>query len=176
MALSATARAMLDTLPAYYHGEPLVERIVQARANEIDRIDALIDKLKVELNPARATDDLGLLSMWERMLDLPAGPGGLTLTQRRAKVRGALAMMGVVEARDALEVLEAAIGGGAFTVERDTPDPLTDTLVVPFTSTSANAGVVARLARRLWPAHRQLLIDYAGGFVFDETPFDEATS
>jgi uncharacterized protein YmfQ (DUF2313 family) len=176
MPLTARAEAMLSTLPAYYRGEPLLERIIQAQANEIDRLDALVDKLMVELQPGAATDDLGLLAIWEAHLDLPSRPEDATLGQRQAKVRAALRALGAVTAIESLDILAAAIGSTSFTITRDDPGILQDTLEVPFDSTSYNAGVVARIARRLWPAHRQLFISYAGGFLFDTTIFDEASA
>jgi uncharacterized protein YmfQ (DUF2313 family) len=174
--LSPRAEAMMATLPGYYRGEPLIERIIQAKANEIDRLDALVDKLMFELQPGAATDDLGLLGIWEAHFDLPVRPAAATLGQRQAKVHGALQAIGAVSAADSMAVLAAAIGTTSFTVTRNSPGNLQDTLEVPFESTSYAAGAVARIARRLWPAHRQLLISYAGGFVFDATPFDEASA
>lgn len=175
MPLTSRAEKMLATLPHYYRGEPLVERVMQAKANEVDRLDALIDKLMIELQPGSATDDLGLLGIWEAHFDLPIRPTDATLGQRQAKVVGALRSLGVTAASDSLDLLAAAIGG-SFTIERDTPGLLQDTLEVPFDSASYNAGAVALLARRMWPAHRQLFISYAGGFLFDTTPLDEASS
>lgn len=174
--LTARAEAMLGTLPIYYRGEPLLERIIQAQANEIDRLDDLVDKLMVELQPGAATDDLGLLGIWEAHFDLPVSPSDATLGQRQAKIRGALRAIGAVSAVDSLEILAAAVGSSSFTVTRDDPGILQDTLEVPFDFTSYNAGVVARIARRMWPAHRQLFISYAGGFLFDTTIFDEASA
>jgi hypothetical protein len=176
MPLSARAEQMMSTLPHYFREEPLVERIIQAKANEVDRLDALIDKLTLELQPGAATDDLGLLGIWEAHFDLPVEPADATLAQRQAKVIGALRALSAVTAADSLGILAAAIGSGGFSVTRDSPGNLQDTLDVPFDSTSYGAGAVARIARRMWPAHRQLFVSYAGGFLMDTTPLDEATS
>lgn len=175
MALTLRARRMLGTLPYYYAGEPLLERIVQAWANEIDRLDAVVDQLKIELQPGAATDEFGLLGMWEQMLGLPPRPAAATVSQRQAKVAGALQAIGAGSSADVIAALETAAGTG-FTVLRDTPGVRQDTIEVPFESTSYQAGLFIRLARRMWPAHRQLFVSFAGGFLFDTTPFDEASA
>lgn len=170
--LTPTARRILDTLPAYYHGEPLFERMIQAQANEIDRMDALLDRLAVELQPGAATDDMGLLGMWEQHLDLPPRPPDASVSQRRGKVAAALRAMDSHSASNVLEALTAAVGSGGFTVERDTPDPLIDTLKLPFQPGTYQAILTHRIAQRMWPAHRQLLLQFQGGFILDASPLD----
>lgn len=176
MALTVRAERMMSSLPYYYRGEPLVERIVQAWANEVDRLDAIVDRLKVELQPGAATDEFGVLGMWEQTLGLPPRPADATVLQRQAKVGGALQAIGAGSSADVLAALQAASGGAGFTVLRNTPGMRQDTIEVPFESTSYNAGLFVRLARRMWPAHRQLFVSFAGGFLFDTTPFDEASA
>lgn len=173
--LTPTAQRMLETLPHYYFGEPLVERIIQARANEVDRADALLDQLAAELIPGQATDALGLLGAWERQLDLPVRPPDATENQRRAKVNAALRKLDAGTSADVLAALQAAMGATSFTVLRDTPDPLTDTLQVPYEVGTYNAVLVLEIARKMWPAHRGLLIQYEGGFLLDASPLDVAT-
>lgn len=177
MALATVrAKRMAATLPYYYAGEPLLERIVQAWANEIDRLDAIVDDLAVELQPAAATDEHGLLGIWEQTLGLPPRPADASVSQRQAKVAGALQAIGAGSSADVLAALQAASDGAGFTVARNTPGNRQDTITVPFPSTAYNAGVFVRLARRMWPAHRLLLVSFAGGFVFDTTPFDVASA
>ena len=175
MALSPTAARMLDTLPAYYWDEPTIERIIQAQANEIDRLDALVDQLKVELMPGAATDAHGLLAMWEITLGLPARPPDATESQRRAKIVAALRKLDSGSSADALATLAAAIGAGAFSVERDTPGLLQDTLQIPFEPGSYSAATIEALALKIWPAHRRLFMRYEGGFILDVSRLDADT-
>jgi uncharacterized protein YmfQ (DUF2313 family) len=174
MAVTATAARMLATLPSYEQDDPLIQRIIQARANEVDRADAIIDQLALELQPGAASDAFGLLGMWEAHLELPVRPSDATLNQRRAKVTSALQQLDSGSSADAMDALEAATGV-AITVQRDTPDPLIDTVNVPYTSDTYNAAVVTRLARRAWPAHRGLLFAYEGGFLLDSSPLDASS-
>jgi uncharacterized protein YmfQ (DUF2313 family) len=169
---TATAQRMLDTLPGYEQDEPFFARIVQAWADEVDRLDALIDKLETESQPGGATDDLGLLAVWETILGLPAGPVGVPVDQRRAKVTGALRGRDASTAANVLATLSAAVAGDAVVVLRDTPAVLQDTLVVPYLAGTYNAAVVETIARRVWPAHRGLLVHYSDGFVLDRSRLD----
>lgn len=166
------ASRMLATLPPYEADEPLIVRLVQAAANEIDRVDALIDQLKIELQPGAATDDLGLLGIWETQLELPAQPAGATLNQRQAKVVSALRALGAGAASDVLSALAAAVASEAFTVLRDTPALLEDTLAIPFLAGTYNATVIEQVARRLWPAHRALFIRFSDGFILEVSRLD----
>jgi uncharacterized protein YmfQ (DUF2313 family) len=172
--LTPTAQRMLATLPDYYQGEPLIERVVQARANEIDRIDALIDRVQVELQPANATDGLGLLALWEKTLSLPARPAAATEAQRRAKVQAVLRSVGGSSSAETLTALAAAMAG-SFTVSRDTPTPLSDTLTIPYDPGTYNAAIVQIIAARLWPAHRRLLLHFSNGFILDVSLLDQDT-
>lgn len=172
--LTDTARRMAATLPSYYEGEPLLDRMLQARANEIDRLDAIVDQLAAEVIPGQATDAFGLLGLWEAHLDLPVRPADATEGQRRAKVNAALRALDSASSADALDAIMAAMGGtGTFELHRDTPSALTDTLTLSVTSTSYNAIVIKRIALRLYPAHRNLLFSFADGFVLDLSLLDQ---
>lgn len=175
MTLSAKAQEMMDTLPDYYRGEPLVERIIQAWANEVDRQDRVLDQIEVELQPGAATDELGLLPLWESTLGLPARPSGATVVQRRGKVLAALRKLDSGSSADALSTIVAAMGETPFAVYRDTPDVLSDTLEIPFMSGTYNAGLIQSLALRIWPAHRRLYMRYLDGFLADVSRTDEDT-
>lgn len=174
MALSETVRRMLATLPAYYDSESIVERIMQARANEVDRFDTLIDAISTQVQPGQATDELGLLGMWEFVLGLPIRPPDATVAQRQSKADAALRRLDAGSSEQAMEVLEAAIGG-SFVVLRDTPDPLRDTLEIPYDAGSYNAAQVEAIAQRIWPAHRELLMRYSEGFILDVARLDAET-
>jgi uncharacterized protein YmfQ (DUF2313 family) len=172
MSLSATAERMLETVPAYYDGEPLMERLFQAGANEIDRMDALVDQVTAELQPGQATDALGLLGAWEATEGLPVMPVGATETQRQAKINAALQKLDSGSGRAALATIQAAMGAGAFTVDRDTPVVLEDTLNIPYLAGTYNAAVIQAIALKIWPAHRALFIRYGDGFILELSRLD----
>lgn len=172
MSRTARADAIMSTLPAYYVGEDLIERVVQAWANEVDRLDALVTKLETELQPGAATDDLGLLGIWEALLGLPVRPAGASQDQRLGKVVAALRSLDAFSSADVLSVMSAAVGSEAFSILRDTPDPLKDVLAIPFLAGTYNAALIESIARRAWPAHRQLFIRYSDGFILEVSRLD----
>lgn len=175
MALTATAQRMFSTLPIYYSGEPLLERIIQAWANEIDRIDARLDAIKNGLVPVLATDDLGLLALWEIQVGLPPNPPDATVSQRVAKIAAVLQALDAGSAAGYIATISAAIDSGAWVLLRDTPGSFQDTLQIPFDPGSYNATQVEAIARRMHPAHRQLFMRYTAGFLLDESRLDEDT-
>jgi Uncharacterised protein conserved in bacteria (DUF2313) len=165
MTLTPTAARMLSTLPSYYLGEPLYERILQARANEIDRADALIDQLASEMIPGTATDALGLLGAWERQLNLTSAVG-LTEDQRRARVCAALQGLDSITSAATLATIQTMLGEGVpFTISRDTPWPLYDLLEIDYDPAGIQIGDVQAFVERLWPAHRQLVMRFADGWI-----------
>lgn len=172
MALSPTAQRMMDTLPDYYWGEPLYERIVQAWANEIDRLEARLEQIKNGLVPGLADDTLGMLALWEAQLGLPINPPDATVPQRLSKVNAALRKLDAGSAAGYIAALSAAIDTNAWTLLRDTPANLVDTLQIPYAPGSYNAAQVEEIARRMHPAHRELRMRYEEGFLLDLARLD----
>jgi hypothetical protein len=174
MALSATATRMQKSLPSYYEDNPIIERVLQARANEIDRMDARIDVLKHGLIPGTATDELRLLSAWEYVLELPVAPPDATVSQRQAVIRAALRRRNAISAADVMDLLTAAIGAN-YSIARNTPAQLEDTITIPYAPGSYLAAQVEAIARAAWSAHRRVFIHYAEGFILEVSRLDEDT-
>lgn len=171
--LSLTAVRMMETLPAYYWGEPLVERIVQAWANEVDRADARLDAIMDGFVPTLATDELGLRAIWEAQLGLPVAPADASGTQRSAKIAALLHAIGSAgSAADYVDLITTAIDTGSWELLRNSPGNFQDTLMVPFDPGSYNAGQVVAIARRLHPAHRQLFVGFSDGWIIDASQID----
>lgn len=172
MALSPTATRMAETLPFYYSGEPLIERILQAWANEIDRVDTRLDAIKNGLVPSLATDELRMLALWEMQLGLPIEPQDATVSQRVGKVTAVLQALGAGSAARFIATLTTAINSSDWVLLRDDPAPFVDTLQVPFEPGSYQAVQVEMIARQLYPAHRQLNMRYLVGFLLDRSLMD----
>jgi hypothetical protein len=171
MALTDTAQRMLETLPTYYWENPIIQRILQARANEIDRMDATVDLLKQGLVPTTADDELGLLSIWEIILDLPVAPPDATVAQRQAAVKAGFKRLSANTAADVLSLLQTQ-GGTGFAIARDTPALLEDTITIHYAEDTFQAAMILSLAQRAWPAHRLLVVAYDAGFAFDLSELD----
>lgn len=168
--LSPTAGRMLDSLPDYYWGNDVVERILQAWADAIDRLDAMLDTLKEGLVPTTATDDLKLLSIWEQILRLPVRPSA-SVRQRQMAVKAALGRLNATTAADVNLMLTLQAGGG-FSIARDDPGLLQDTITIHYSETSFAGAMIKRLAQDAWPAHRELLYTFDSGFILDVSTLD----
>lgn len=174
MALSPTAQRMLDSLPDYYWQNDIIERIVQGKANEVDRMDARIDSIIAGVVPGTADDSLGFLRIWETMLKIPVAPAGASEAQRAGAITAALRRLNAVTSSDVLDLLTAAIGP-SFTIARNTPTALQDTITIPYVAGSFQYAQVVAVAATLWPAHRELLVHSAGGFILDHSVLDTDT-
>lgn len=174
MALTERAARMLRSLPDYYWEDPLVARMLQAVANEIDRLEQRALAVRAGLMPAASTDLLGLLSLWEQEFGLPVAPAA-SEDQRRAKIVAALRKLDVASGVSTMAALRAAAGGLAIEVLENVPGPLQDTLVIPFDESSYSAGQVQELAERIWPAHRKVYMRYGEGFKLDRSRLDADT-
>lgn len=159
IALSPTALRLLRSLPAYYSDNEWMQRLLQGFADEIDLADARIDAWVQGAVPGAADDTFGWLSMWERTLQLPVAPAGVSVADRQAAVRARWAARNAVRASSVMTML-ANLAGAAVTVQRNTPGNLQDTLTIAAPSTSWRAGRAATEARRAWPAHRSLTITF----------------
>lgn len=70
--MSDKGTELLLDLPEYEQDDPTIRGIINAVANELQRIDDYLLGLNASLQVANATGDL--LSYWEHFLDLPVDP------------------------------------------------------------------------------------------------------
>jgi hypothetical protein len=166
------ADRVIGTLPWYYRENAFLVGLAQAFAAEAARITDFAGAIRDDLIPATSTDEAGGLSEWEQMLGLPVAQATATPGQRRAKVMAAIAAAGSGSARETMRTLRQAVGSEAITVSRNSPRMLVDTIRHPFAPGSYNAAMLASIARRLWPSHRGVLLESAGGFILDASLLD----
>lgn len=171
LVLTDTAKRMMANLPSYYGGNLLVERYVFAQANEIDRIDAILDTIEAGLVPATTDDSQGFLSAWELLLGLPVASANATVVQRQDQVAARFASIDLAASRDFLSALVSMVGAGAV-FERNTPGQLQDTITLPLPPGSYEAGIVEQWVRSVYPSHRTVFFAFAGGFEFDASLLD----
>jgi uncharacterized protein YmfQ (DUF2313 family) len=164
------SRRIMLSLPDYYHGNVLAERLAIAFANELDRLEGEAERVRDELIPARA-GDVGL-AVWEKALGLPVQPVDATVEQRRSKVTARLQAISNESAITTMATLRAAAGTSQIDVLENTPGPLQDTIVLPFDPASYNAAQVEAIANVLWPAHRRIVMHYSQGFILDASRLD----
>lgn len=163
----------MESLPDYYWGNELAERVAIAFGNEIDRLEAHADARARGLIPALADDDHDALADWERVLELPVRPPAATVEQRRAKVLARFQAASTSQSRELLAALQTAAGAATLNVYENTPVNLVDTIEVPFDPGTYNAAQVEALALVMWPAHRGLEMRYSAGFLLDASRLDQ---
>lgn len=168
--LSASARRLLDYLPHYYGGQdgevdPLLARILEALAAEMDRARALLLLIRATTIPATADDSVGMLARWEALLRLPVQPADATIAQRQQRVIAALRGRRVAAGIDWTAAMTKAVGSTNWTAEENTPGDYQLRVTIPYGAGQANAGQIQQLARRFTPANLELVMRYEAGFI-----------
>lgn len=169
--LSQKALDMLADLPPYLQNDGMVQGVVAAQAGEYQRIESAATAILNGIFPAQANDVpiLGvwtarLLSMWETLLNLPVNPAGVTLADRQAKVQAHIQARNSGAGSDWIATLSQAIGTSAWT-HLEGPAAYTVTITLPGVSGTYSAGQVAQIARQITPAHLDVIVAFAGGFI-----------
>lgn len=171
MALSPDAAALFAYLPASYGTDPatdvdpIVARWLEAEAAELGKVRGVLEALRATTIPSTADDTVRSLQRWEKVMGLPVAPAGVTVTQRRANLISAILARNVAYGRDWTAAISALIGVPGWSVEGNTPGPNQLTIHVPYSSTSFAAGQLRLRARRITPAHIEIIFDFAGGFI-----------
>jgi uncharacterized protein YmfQ (DUF2313 family) len=162
--LSPRAEEMLGTLSAYEQDDASVVAVMRAGADELDGVVDLAETVRDQAWPHRANDDYGLLSIHEQMLKLTPEPDA-PLSQRQAAVKAA------VQARKSgakslwVSRMNTMMRGQQWTYEENTPGPGQLTIRIPFDPNTYSSAQVEALARRITPAHIQIILAYSQGFL-----------
>lgn len=170
MTLSPTTLRLLSYLPPTYGLDPddtdaLVVRVQSTFATELDRARQVLLDMRDSTIPAMTDDRIGMLSRWERTLKLPVAPAGASIEQRRAKVVAAFKARRSASGQKWNDTMTTAIGSTAWTAEENAPAALQLRLTIPYSSGGVSAGAVERIARRITPAHLDIVMRYQQGFI-----------
>lgn len=174
--LTARGREWLDWLPVVLRESPDHLAVLHSLARESERMEAAIELARAQAFPQTA--DV-LLKVWEHELGITVEPAGQTLVQRRATVIAMLRRMrGTPAGRDWESNVTALVGSG-WTYEEHVPgdvgSPPENTVRVelPFAPSSGSYARAERLIRQITPAHLDLIVQFIGGFVLDESQLDQ---
>lgn len=165
--LSPLAERLLEMVPPYYDHEPWYHAVTDALAREVERLEATAEQIRYEMWPLNATDEYNLLALWETMLGLPVRPAGVPLATRQSFVTarwlGRKAGSGLAwEA-----AMTEAMGTTTWTYVEG-PADYTITIYIPWAVGSFNSVEVQKLARAITPAHLEVAVVYAQGFIIGE--------
>lgn len=152
-------------------GERFTLAVINSEANEFQRLwdagQALLDSVfptEADDVPILVVWTGRLLSMWETMLGLPVAPPGITLADRRAKVQAHIQARNSAAGTDWIAVLSAALGTTAWT-HLEGPADYTVTITIPPGGGSYNLGQITAIARKITPAHLDVIVTSGTGFV-----------
>lgn len=167
---SPKAVAMLETLPPWCHGDPDIRAAIYCYAKEIERLESTLDDLLLQMFPTEA-GALGL-PWWERLVRITGDPTTQTLTQRRAAVVAYLQKMNSSPSGADWEANVTRLVGPGWSYTEG-PEPYTLHITLPFSPTSSDFLTVERLIREITPAHLDLVLGFAGGFILDSSLLDQ---
>lgn len=169
--LTDKAVEMLADMTPFMREDPFVQAVVAAQAAEYERLDDAARTMLGALFPAQADDVLligtwpaPLLSMWEDLLLLPVAPAGVTLADRRAKVLAHIQGRNSAAGSDWIATLSRALGTDAWT-HLEGPGDYQVTITVPSAAGSYSAGQIGQIARKITPAHLDIIVGYGSGFL-----------
>lgn len=160
--ISEKGKEMLEMLPPYLQDDPAVQTVIDVQAREYQRIEETANLIRSKMMPQNADDTYDLLALWETFLDLPANPSGVSIEARRAKVL--VAFKKIASGADWVIALTQAIGTDSWT-HTEGPGAYVVIIEQPHPLGSYQAEVVARLARRITPAHLFVSVTDGDGFI-----------
>lgn len=164
MTLSETAQSALADLPPYESNEPLVQRVYQSFANEIDRANTVAQGIRDGLMPGIATDTYNGLSMLETQLGIPIKPPGLTDDQRNTAILSWLRARRGGTGATWVALMELALGGAPWRYFEG-PDDWQITILIPYATDSFTALQIVAFARAITPAHIDIIAGFDEGFL-----------
>lgn len=163
--LSSAAEDRLADLPPYYDGDPYIGGVMNAGANELERINQAAKTLQTKAFPTRADNQYRLLGMWEKQMGLPVEPPGLTIGQRRSRVLSKLRGRGDGRGKTWEQRMTEAIGSTLWSYQENTPGPGQITITIPFASGEGISNWIQQVARDITPANLQIIMGFGEGFI-----------
>ena len=174
--LTDTGLRMLGELPSVLQGSDDYQAVLHAASREVDRMDATLESVRQQFNPAQA--DL-LLGAWEMMCKLPVGGYGSSLAQRQARVLFRLRkILGSSEGLEWIASITDLIGSSGWTYEEHIPgDPTSPPvnwlkITVPLVLSGSGFAEAFSQIREITPAHLEIELLSSAGFTLDISDLD----
>lgn len=166
-AVAAVTGRMIDTMPAYYRGNSIIEGILDAVGRELQRIEDRLNFIRTGMFPQNADDTYKQLSLWEELLGLPVAQAGATLTQRRNLVLARLNGRSLSSGAAWIDAVNQALGGTPWTYQEG-PASYTVSIYISYALGSYSSVQVLSLVRAITPAHLDIAVVYSQGFIVGE--------
>jgi hypothetical protein len=175
-ALTELGQTFRSWLPVALRDSPDHLAVLHCLAHEVERLEGSIETVRAQFFPQSA--DL-LLKVYEAELGITVEPAGATLDERRSTV---IAMLRRAKSDPSgitwQDNVTRLVGTGWSYAEHDPSDPssppeYTVRVTLPFAPSSGRYAQTERLLRDIIPAHLDLVLTFAGGFVLDESQLDQ---
>jgi hypothetical protein len=165
--MTDTGLERVEDVPYFLHNDPQVRGLLDVVQRELDRVEALIENIRLQWFPQFTITD-SFLRMWEFNLGMPVAPPGLTDDQRALLIATHRGKPSVTTGADWVAALNESFGTGAWDYTEDYL-PYTVRLIIPYGSSDITALGILAFARQITPAHVDLVVTYstgaAGGFI-----------
>jgi hypothetical protein len=103
---------MLADMPVYAQTDPFIAALLNAVGRELERIDEYLADFRERSFPLKASGEF--LAYWERFLDLPVNPEGVTDSNRHNFIRAAVAKRTAGAGTGWYELLSSLIAPATF--------------------------------------------------------------
>lgn len=174
--LTALGQQMMAALPPVLQNSSDYEASIHAQTREIALLEASIEQVRAQFNPASA--DL-MLGAWEAIVRLPVGGMGASVAQRQARVIQRLQkLLGASEGLEWEQAITSLVGTGWTYLEYlegdpDSPPANTISIALPFPPDGPAYTEALREIREVTPAHLDIRFASSGiGFILDESELD----
>lgn len=173
--LTALGQQMVASLPTFLRQSNGYLAVIHAGAREVELLEASIEQVRAQFNPATA--DL-MLGAWEAIVKLPVGGFGATIAQRQARVTQRLQkLLGASEGLEWVQQITDLVGPGWSYLEYlpgdpDSPPPYTVSIALPFPPSGSAYAEALREIREVTPAHLDIRFSSGAGFIWDESELD----
>lgn len=163
------ARILPDGLRVigYQDGDPFVRRLLTAVAKELDRLETAAEIIRLSFWPQNATDRYDILAMWETFFGLPVKQPGQSVASRQARVVAHLRSRRAGSGAAWVDTLTDAIGTNWWHDEQ--AELYRVVIHLPFPLGSDLGQQATNLARRITPAHLEVITVYGEGFILDQS-------
>lgn len=164
VALHARTEELLADYPPFLQDSQVFRETLDVLVRELVRIDGAASRLREKFFPHNADDEFRTLGMWEKLFGLPVEPVGATVAARRSAVVALYQSMNEASGAGWAQTLDTLLGGAPWSYQEG-PADYSILLTVPYAGGTYSASQVAQIARRITPAHLDIVSTFDEGFL-----------
>lgn len=163
--LTAAGERLMEMLPSYFQEDPAIQSIINAVANELERVQTFLKTVQKQWFPQYADDTYGQLGLREAQLGIPVEPVGVSVGQRRSIVRAYERARLSGSGTDWIALMTIALGATKWEYEENDPEGYDLRITIPYVPGGYTGTQVEALADEITPAHLNIAFQFEGGFI-----------